>query len=69
MGNITLVVYGGNSPFTLEASTGGAGGMSDLLSRYKYVLVALAAIVLILVLMYLQKKQKGATETEEKKEE
>ncbi len=68
MGNISLVIYGGNSPFTLEASTGGAGGIADLLSKYKYVLVALVAIVLILALMYFQKKQKGASEAQSKEE-
>jgi len=69
MGNITLIMYGGNSPFTLEASTGGGSGLSDLLSKYKYVLVALVAILFILALMYLQKKQKGTSESQEKKEE
>ncbi len=69
MGNVTLIMYGGNSPFTLEASTGGAGGVSDLFSKYKYVFVAIAAILLILALMYLQKKQKTSSPKEEKKEE
>lgn len=72
MGNVILMVYTGTNPFTVEASTGAAGGLSSLLTQYKYAIAAVVAILLLLGLFYLQKKQKGAekeTDEEEKKEE
>ena len=65
MGNVILMVYSGTNPFTVEASTGGAGGISNILSQYKYIIAAIVAILLLLGIFYLQKKQKPAQTSED----